>query len=175
MFEYLKSFQTLRNTTLSSLRKPWCSQTLSFIRCGSGPPEIPLAMHPGLSRTSTRTLILMGLWLGRSVSSLKILESLGKFIPERDNLQHSSFQLKKKKNWTESKCLGKTMKGTHQLGMITVHESCRSKESKKLPPSGICSQTLEATPESQGHSCCCRHISFPYQMGNSVTSNTPSL
>ena len=107
MFEYLKSFQTLRNTTLSSLRKPWCSQTLSFIRCGSGLPEIPLAMHPGLSRTSIRTLILTGLWLGRSVSSLKILESLGKFIPERDNLQYSSFQLKKKKKLNRVQVFGK--------------------------------------------------------------------
>ena len=131
MFEYLKSFQTLRNTTLSSLRKPWCSQTLSFIRCGSGLPEIPLAMHPGLSRTSIRTLILTGLWLGRSVSSLKILESLGKFIPERDNLQYSSFQLKKKKKTEQSPSVWeKQWKGHTSLEWLLYMKVAGAKKAK---------------------------------------------
>ena len=83
MFEYLKSFQTLRNTTLRSLRNPWCSQTLSFTRHGSGLPEIPLAVHPGLSRTSTRNTDSHGLmtwaisfklensWISRKVYTRK--------------------------------------------------------------------------------------------------------
>ena len=83
MFEYLKSFQTLRNTTLRSLRNPWCSQTLSFTRHGSGLPEIPLAVPPGLSRTSTRNTDSHGLmtwatsfklensWISRKVYTRK--------------------------------------------------------------------------------------------------------
>ena len=50
---------------------------------------------------------------------LKILESLGKFIPERDNLQHSSFGVGRGTEHGPS--VWKKMKGTHQLGMITVH------------------------------------------------------
>lgn len=113
----------------------------------------------------------MGSWLSQPTSSSKILMSLGKFIftTERESLKDSSF----KRNWTEFRYSEET-KGAHQLGMITIHKTSLRKQSKKLPPPGICSWMLEETTGSQGHRNWCRHISFPYQMANPVTCNTTS-